>query len=248
MKTRETLKLLWAGVMICWSIGVLPGYIFPLAASEIVVRQDQNGNLYITNTPSRDFLNVKSTSIYRKKSQEVTDVRSSSIVIPSRYLDKIRTWSIKYNVDEQLVIAVARAESGFNPHAVSRKGAVGIMQLMVDTARQYGVENRYNADQNIEAGVKHLKYLYNKYNGDLPLILAAYNAGEDAVKKYRGIPPYKETREYVYRVMKYMGKTYSGYTTSTAGSKIYQYRTKDGQIMITDTFPSNAEGEVTVIE
>ena len=104
---------------------------------------------------------------------------------------------------------MAKAESSFNPFAVSPKGAVGIMQLMKDTARQYGVINRYNAQENIEAGVRHLKYLYEKFQGNIPLTLAAYNAGEEAVSKYNGVPPYRETKKYIRRVMSLMGMSYT---------------------------------------
>ena len=120
---------------------------------------------------------------------------------------------------------MAKAESSFNPFAVSPKGAVGIMQLMKDTARQYGVINRYNADENIEAGVKHLKYLYEKYRGNIPLTLAAYNAGEEAVSKYNGVPPYKETKHYIRRVMSLMGMSYTLSSPAPAKTKIYKYTT-----------------------
>jgi soluble lytic murein transglycosylase-like protein len=120
--------------------------------------------------------------------------------------------------------------------------------LMQDTALQYGVVNRYNADQNLEAGVKHLKYLFQKFNGYLPHILAAYNAGEEAVKKYGGIPPYRETKDFIKRVMHYMGMVYNSWFSAKTSTKIYQYRTPDGKIMITDTYPSDASGPVTVID
>ena len=91
------------------------------------------------------------------------------------------------------------------------------MQLMKDTALQYGVFNRYNADENLEAGVKHLKYLYQKYKSNIPLTLAAYNAGEESVRKYNGIPPYPETKQYIRRVMSLMGMSYT--FSATPGQK-----------------------------
>lgn len=217
-----------------------------LEASNIVVKQDKNGNIYISNEPTTFRTKKRKKSYYRSKGKRYN--ATAGKYVPQKYLTKIRQLSRKYGVNEKLIIAVARAESGFNPRAVSKKGAVGIMQLMAPTAKQYGVTNRYDANQNMEAGVKHLKYLFNKYNGNLPLTLAAYNAGEKAVKKYRGIPPYKETKQYVRRVMRFMGRRYTGTTSYTAGTKIYQYRTKDGQIMITDSYPSNAVGEITIID
>lgn len=215
---------------------------------EIKIFRDKNGNITITNEGAVPAVS-RSKRAFRKSSAKSSASKSSSgFKVPAKYRAKIRMLANKYNVDESLIIAVARAESSFNPFAVSRKGAVGIMQLMPDTARQYGVTNRYDADQNMNAGVKHLKYLNKKYQYDLPLTLAAYNAGEEAVKKYRGVPPYRETRLYIKRVMKFMGRTYRPFISSKTSTKIYKYRTKDGKIMISDSFPSNAVGRVIVYD
>ena len=108
-----------------------------------------------------------------------------------------------HDVEESLVKAVIYAESYFNPNATSRKGASGLMQLMPATAEKYGVDDLYNPRQNIVAGIKHLKYLLNLYPYKLKFAIAAYNAGENAVNKYNGIPPYKETQGYVKKVMKH---------------------------------------------
>jgi hypothetical protein len=214
--------------------------------AEIIVRQDKDGNLTISNDYTGEHKKYKG---YRKTSGGVTFTRPANSMVPTKYLLKIRRLSRKYEVKESLIIAIALAESGFNPFAVSKKGAVGIMQLMPDTARKYGVVNRYNADQNLDAGVRHIRYLDKKYNGNLKLVLAAYNAGEEAVKKYKGVPPYQETRNYIRRVFRFMGMSHSGVFSPNISTKIYQYRTKDGQIMITDSFPKNAmPGTVTIIE
>lgn len=215
--------------------------------ADIVISQDKDGNLTINNKPT---IYKSGPKVYKRGSGGITFVPSSSSQskVPGKYLIKIKTLSQKYGVEESFIIAVARAESGFNPFAVSKKGAVGIMQLMADTAVRYGVVNRYDADQNLEAGVRHLKYLFKKYNGNIPLTLAAYNAGEEAVEKYKGVPPYRETRDFVRRVMNYMGMSYSSSYDSKFSTKIYQYRTKDGRIMITDSYPTNVEGPITVIE
>jgi soluble lytic murein transglycosylase-like protein len=215
--------------------------------AEIIVKQDKEGNLTITNDYTKSYKKSKSK---KRSAKGVTFVNSVNSKVPTKYLLKIRRLAKKYGVKESLVIAVARAESAFNPFAVSRKGAVGLMQLMEITAKQYGVVNRYNAEQNLDAGIRHLKYLNKKYNNNLPLVLAAYNAGEEAVKRYKGVPPYKETKNYIKIVMRHMGMSYaSGYFATKTSTKIYQYRTKDGRTMITDSFPVNAvKGTITVIE
>ncbi len=116
------------------------------------------------------------------------------------YQSEIAAQAATFGVDPALVRAIVHAESAFNPQARSRKGAQGLMQLMPGTASQYGVIDAYDAAENIRGGVQHLAGLLKKYNGDVRLVAAAYNAGEGAVKKYGGVPPYEETRVYVQRV------------------------------------------------
>ncbi len=109
----------------------------------------------------------------------------------------------KYEVDFALIKAIIRAESGFNPIAVSRKGARGLMQLMPETASRVNVSNPFNPRENIEGGVRHFKYLLSLFNNDLRLSLAAYNAGENLVAQLGDIPPYRETIDYVQKVLGY---------------------------------------------
>lgn len=116
------------------------------------------------------------------------------------YGDEITAAAERWKVDPALVRAVIHAESAFRPDAVSHKGAQGLMQLMPGTAEIYGVEDPFDAAQNIEAGVQHLAGLLVRYDGDVTLAAAAYNAGEGAVKRWGGIPPYEETKVYVHRV------------------------------------------------
>lgn len=116
------------------------------------------------------------------------------------YNDEIRAAARQHGVEEAIVRAIIHAESAFNPRALSRVGAQGLMQLMPPTARRFGVTDAFNPQENIQGGVKYLAWLLKRFNGNLTLAAAGYNAGEGAVDKYKGVPPYKETRHYVERV------------------------------------------------
>jgi len=118
-----------------------------------------------------------------------------------KYRPQVSRFAEQYKVSPNLVFAIMRTESNFNPFAVSRKGAQGLMQLMPTTAANHAVWNSFDPEQNISGGVRYLRKLLNLFGGDLRLALAAYNAGENAVARYRGIPPYRETREYVRKVL-----------------------------------------------
>ncbi len=120
---------------------------------------------------------------------------------PSPYDDAIRDTAHRNGVDPVLVKSVMLVESNFNPRAVSKKGAHGLMQLMPETARRFGVTNRFEVAANIRGGVEYLAALLRLLKGDITLALAAYNAGENAVTRYAGVPPFAETREYVRRAL-----------------------------------------------
>lgn len=122
----------------------------------------------------------------------------------------IKKYANQYNIDENLVKAVIKAESGFNSNAKSPVGAQGLMQLMPATAKSLGVDNPFDPEQNIAGGVKYLKGLIDRFDGKLDLAVAAYNAGPGAVNKYGGIPPYNETQNYVKKVLGYQ-KEFTGF-------------------------------------
>jgi soluble lytic murein transglycosylase-like protein len=149
----------------------------------------------------------------------------------TEYDDLIRSIAQKYRVEHKLIHSIIRAESNYDRFAVSPKGALGLMQLMPATAIQYGVKNVFNPKENIEGGVKYLKDLIKLYNGKTDLVLAAYNAGQEAVKKYKGIPPYKETRNYISKIMNRYGYDKDYIKGKTI---IYKFYDKDGKLWMTD--------------
>lgn len=124
-----------------------------------------------------------------------------SLAAPADITRMIKQSAQKYSVDPRLVDAVAQTESNYRANAVSEAGAVGVMQLMPETAASLGVADIYNPRDNIEGGVKYIKQLLNTFNGDVSKAVAAYNAGPQAVKNYNGVPPYDETKNYVKKVL-----------------------------------------------
>lgn len=162
-----------------------------------------NANIY-----DSDDINTGNVTndILKRAIEEVNDARKDYSkpqlrTSNSQILDMVNTVARKHGVDEKLVQALIKQESGFNPKAKSKVGAMGLMQLMPATAKSLGVKDPYNPQQNVEGGVKYLKSMLNKYNGNVILALAAYNAGPNAVDKYDGVPPYKETQNYVKSIL-----------------------------------------------
>jgi len=140
-----------------------------------------------------------------------------------------------HSVPADLIHAIIRAESNYDSFALSEKGAMGLMQLMPDTAVQYGVRNVFNPSQNIEGGTKYLKDLIKLYNGQTKLVLAAYNAGQEAVRKYgRTVPPYPETREYINRVMARYKKDVTGTRVRTP---MFEVRDASGKVVLVTNDP-----------
>ena|ERR1043166_2815494 len=170
------------------------------AFSDVFVFKDRQGVITFTNVPSHSGYR----RVIRESNGEIAvGPGTGSVASPTSYDDLIRASSDRYNVDPELVRAVIKVESDFNSVARSNKGAMGLMQLMPDTARLHNVLNSFNPTENIEGGVRHLRLLLDKFRGDLELSLAAYNAGTKAVEKHGGIPPFNETKEYVRRVLSF---------------------------------------------
>jgi soluble lytic murein transglycosylase-like protein len=171
--------------------------------------EDERGVIHFTNCP-RD----SKFKLYIKESKEDVENLDPSLIQygkdSNRYDHLISEFCEKYQVDFALIKAMIRAESGFNPYAVSRKGAKGLMQLMPQTALRMNVLNIHNPKDNIEGGVRYFKYLLSLFNNDLRLSLAAYNAGENLVSELRSIPPYRETVDYIRKVLIYY-QSYKGY-------------------------------------
>jgi soluble lytic murein transglycosylase-like protein len=161
---------------------------------------DPDGVIHITNTPTES--NIPYVLIMKEK-RVLIQLKGAV----TNYEDLIVKASERYHVDPALVKAVIKAESNFNHRAVSPVGARGLMQLMPATAATLQVQDSFHPENNIDGGVRYLRYLMNLFNGNLPLVLAAYNAGENTVLRYNNrIPPYQETQTYVKRVLNYFDK------------------------------------------
>jgi len=192
---------------------------------------DEEGVTHITDTPNDPrFRPIRGLSGTASGWLRVPEGQSVGLV----FAQEIRETAERYGVDATLVEAVIRVESAFNPWAVSRKGAQGLMQLMPQTANALGVRDSFNPRQNIDGGVRHLRYLLDRYPGNIPFALAAYNAGEGAVDYYRGIPPYPETQQYVQKVLQRTGHTPSKPETVQV---IYRYEDSDGTLTFSNVPP-----------
>lgn len=190
-------------LLACLAAGVVWLLAAPASAGDIYVYQASDGSRLITDHP-RTEPGYRLIKVYSESNlwQETGKRRYPAFAPkPSSYDAVIRNTAHEVSLDPMLIKSVMHAESAFNPNAVSRKGASGLMQLMPDTARRYGVSSIFDPEQNILGGARYLSYLLERFDGDLELTLAGYNAGEKAVDETGGVPPYAETRHYVKKVM-----------------------------------------------
>jgi len=209
-----------------WTTGVAAG-------ADTYRLTDGDGVVHLTNAPTdpryRGFPVVSGTATGWLRMTETSQHQFSA---------DIREISSRHGVDPLLVESVIRAESAFNPTAVSRTGARGLMQLMPKTAVMLGVRDSFNPRENIEGGVRHLRYLLDRYPGNVSLAVAAYNAGEGAVDSHRGIPPYAETQQYVQRVLQ-TDAAWSGRSVGPLPKSVYRYAGPNGSVTYSNLPPGS---------
>ncbi len=188
-------------------MGMLFALIACSAGAEIFVYVGPNGERVVSDRPflaQSDGYELLTRRDTIDGTGHILAKRRLSPGSRAEILSHVRVASRRYNIDPDLVEAVIQIESGFDANAVSSKGAAGLMQLMDGTAQQYAVTERHDPRQNVHAGTRHLAGLLRQYAGDVRLALAAYNAGAGAVEKYRGVPPYPETRRYILKVLDHL--------------------------------------------
>lgn len=176
------------------------------ALADVYVYELPNGSRLVTDHPvNNKRYRLVRASVEARGAGTLAAQKNSPVFRedPSTYDRLIKRYADEYRVDFALVKAIMTVESAFNPYAVSNKGARGLMQVMPETAKIYGVQDIYDPIENVHAAVRHLKYLSETFNHRRYLVIAAYNAGESAVRQYRGIPPFAETQNYVKKVLYY---------------------------------------------
>jgi hypothetical protein len=219
----RTVRHLWvAPPLVCLLVLTAP------AAGSPFQLTDSEGVTHFTNAPTDPR--------YQRLSGTLAGWFSAPQLAGDGHRELIREVAERHGVGADLVEAVIRVESGGNPGAVSPKGARGLMQLMPATAAVLGVRNAFDPRENIEGGVRHLRYLMERYPGNLPFVLAAYNAGEGAVSQHSGIPPYPETQQYVRKVLGFLGR-FAGPGVD-ASRVVYRFLDEDGTITYTNVMPA----------
>ncbi|MBI4684195.1 MAG: lytic transglycosylase domain-containing protein [Nitrospirae bacterium] len=224
----------------------LPAYMS--ADADIYKYTGDDGVVIYTDAPlGKQNEKIIAKNKKESESNKQHEIKTYSEKNKSVYHPIVSKKAQEYAMDPSLVSAVIKAESNGNPHAVSRKGAMGLMQLMPMTAMDLQVKNPFDPEENIDGGTRYLRYLLEKFNGDLTLALAAYNAGPKTVEKYGAVPPIIETKQYVKRVLSlYNGKTENPAPVSQKTPKsepIYKIIMEDGTILFTN-FPLHKTNSV----
>lgn len=188
MERRELMLIVLVGLVLLWTGPAL---------GEIYYQIDEHGVAHFTNAPKTSEFRVLQPGA----------LPPTSRLTPANIAELTEAFAAEHGIDSALIKAIIQVESNFNRKAVSRKGAQGLMQLMPSTIWRLSVGDAFDPHENIGAGVRHLRQLLDQFQGNLTLALAAYNAGEKAVLRYRGVPPYQETRDYVAKVLRIYGRT-----------------------------------------
>ncbi len=221
------------------------------AYADIYKYISDDGTVYFTNAPMdrNGSVVVREKRSYQRSNKQYSNAYVDREGFHNMAEEKAR----QHNIDPQLIKAVIKAESNWNPDAVSSKGAQGLMQLMPSTASIMGVSNPFNPEDNIDGGIRYLKYLLQKFNGNLTLALAAYNAGPKLIERIKSVPPIPETITYVNRVINYYSK---GNATAMnidfqkiknqeikRDPRIQKMVLKDGTVLFTNSYLANSYGE-----
>lgn len=214
-------------------LGVCLVVVTPARAEKMYAVRQADGDIVLTNVPPVDGGGRALTGPATSSAPAAVLSRPSVRGAPAKqrpYAAMVHRISEHYGVDHNLVHAVIAVESSYNPRAVSVDGALGLMQLMPGTAAEMGIHNPLDAHDNVLGGVRYLRRLLDRYSGNVTLALAAYNAGSGAVARHRGVPPYKETREYVRKVRRiYSGQ---GFTARPEeGDVIHRYTDSSGALV-----------------
>jgi hypothetical protein len=213
------------------------------ASSDVYKYVDENGVACYTDAPmGKKTVKVLKENQGAAKQTKAADSASSS-VIGQDYSGYVQQAAAKYEIEPDLIHAVIKTESNGNQRAVSRKGAMGLMQLMPSTAYDMNVVNPFDPEENIEGGTKYLRQLLEKFNGDLTLALAAYNAGPKTVEKYGNVPPISETRQYVKKIIAlFKGNSSYNFSDSVKQAtaapepvRIYKVVLDDGTVLFTNS-------------
>lgn len=229
---------------------LLPALFLALAGAaayaDIYQYTDESGVVHFTNAPGptvkkpqrvrTESRTAAPGSIASAQASAPSRQKETPGIVPASYHEYINTACEKYGVDPSLVHALVKVESGYNAFALSSKGAMGLMQLMPQTASEMNVKNSFSPQDNVEGGVRYLRYLLDRYEGNISLALAAYNSGETSVKRWGTVPPFKETKDYVKKILALYHGT--GKTTAVPRYTIYVGYTADGTLVLTDN-PSN---------